>query len=166
MPDLNSTVFPKLEPLTEEQFRLNWLAALSRLCKQHGDSKVALWLGVSERHLRNLKSGLSLPSADRIWNLLAFDQTAHDELDAGYGVKNVSSDSVCATDLLTFDMIALANEVAEHEHPNSHGGPTTTNHELLKKDEARLRKVYGILGTWLHRIDQMRGVATLPGKAA
>lgn len=166
MPQRSNAIVPKIEPLTEDQFRNNWLVTLSRLCREHGDGKVALWLGVSERHLRNLKSGASLPSADKIWNLLAFDQSAHDELDGGYGVKNVPSDSVCTTDLLTLDMIALAHEVAEHECPESHGGRATTDHELRQKNEARLRKVHSIIGTWLHRIDQMRGVATFGRTAA
>lgn len=161
MTQRSNTIVPNREPLTEASFRSNWLVTLSRLCREHGDGKVALWLGVSERHLRNLKGGTSLPSADKIWNLLAFDQSAHDELDGSYGVKNVATDSVCTSDPLTLDMIALALEVAEHEAPDSPGGVAVTEHELRKKNEARLRKVYSTIGTWLHRIDQMRGVETL-----
>lgn len=166
MTQCSNQVVPKAEPLTEDGFRKNWLFALARLCREHGDSKVALWLGVTERHLRNVKSGTSLPSADKIWNLLAYDQSAHDELDGGYGVKNVSADSVCTSDPLTLDMIALAHEVAEHEAPTSHGGRVTTDHELRAKNEGRLRKVHSVLGTWLHRLDQMRGVETLPRRTA
>lgn len=155
-------VVPNRMPLTEEQFRANWIVALARLCRDHGDPQVALWLGVTVRHLRNLKGGLSLPSADKIWNLLAFDASAHDELDAAFGVKNVDEAAVCSTDPLTLDMISVAQEVAAHECPTSHGGPATTDHELRQKDEGRLRKVHGIIGSWLHRIDTMRGVVTLP----
>lgn len=161
-------VLPIRQPLTEQQFRANWLVTLARLCREHGDDRVALWLGVSERHLRNLKAGLSLPSADKIWNLLAYDTSAHDELDGAFGVKNVDEASVCTTDPLTLDMISVAQEVAAHECPTSHGGPVTTDHELRQKDEARLRKVHGIIGSWLHRLDGMRGVVSLPvrGKVA
>lgn len=164
MPD--NTVVPNRTPLTEDDFRANWGVALARLCRDHGDAKVALWLGVSVRHLRNLKGGLSLPSADKIWNLLAYDASAHDELDGAFGVKNVDHAAVCTTDPLTLDMISVAREVAEHECPTSHGGPATTDHELRQKDEPRLRKVHSILGSWLHRIDAMRGVVTLPIKRA
>ncbi len=156
-----NAVFPKLRPLTEADFRANWLVTLARLCRTHGDGQVALWLGVTERHLRNLKAGDSLPTADKLWNLLAHDGSAHDELDAAYGVKNVGLDNVCTTDPLTLDMIAVAHEVAEHESPDSPGGPVTTDGELRRKDEARLRRVHGTLGTWLHRIDTMRGVVRL-----
>ncbi|MBH0112737.1 hypothetical protein I5E68_07200 [Novosphingobium sp. YJ-S2-02] len=166
MTQRSNNVFPNRTPLTEEQFRSNWLVTLARLCREHGDSQVALWLGVSERHLRNLKTGLSLPSADKVWNLLAFDQSAHDEIDAAYGVKNVPVDSVCSSDPLTLDMIALAHEVAEHEAPDSHGGIAVTDHELRLKDERRLRKVHQTLGTWLARLDAMRGVVTIGGRAA
>lgn len=151
-----STVVPRKQPLTEEAFRAKWLRALARMCDNHGDGAVALWLGVSTRHLRNLKSGASLPSADRIWNLLAYDDSAHDELDAAFGLRNVHEDSVCTTDPLTLDMIALAHETAEHEAPSSAGGVATTDHELLEKDEARLRKIHRVLSTWLDRIERMR----------
>ena len=160
----DSSVVPNAQPLTEDEFRNNWLVALARLCRDHGDAKVALWLGISVRHLRNLKKGDSLPSADKIWNLLAFDQTAHDELDRGYGVKNVGCNSVCTDDPLTLDMIAVAHEVAAHENPLSHGGVKTTDHEIREKDEPRLRRVYHVLGSWLGRLDDMRGVISLPVK--
>lgn len=162
MPD--NAIVPNVQPLTEQDFRSNWLVTLARLCRHHGDGKVAMWLGVSERHLRNLKAGNSLPSADKMWNLLAHDPSAHDELDAAYGVKNVSSDSVCASDPLTLDMIAVAHEVAASEAPDSPGGVSVTDHELLGKDEARLRRVHRTLGTWLSRLDRIRGVVSLPVK--
>jgi hypothetical protein len=157
-----NTVVPNRQALTEEQFRANWLVTLARLCRSHGDGQVSLWLGVTERHLRNLKAGLSMPTPDKIWNLLAHDETAHDELDGAYGLKNVASDSVCCADPLTLDIIALAHEVAEHEAPGSHGGKVTTDHELLLKDEGRLRRVHQILGSWLKRLDEIRGVVRLP----
>lgn len=151
-----SNVVPRVQPLTEDQFRAKWLCALSRLCAEYDDAQVALWLGVSVRHLRNLKSGASLPSPDKIWNLLAYDDSAHDEMDRAYQLKNVHADSFCSTDPLTLDMIALAHETAEHESPESHGGTATTDHELLKKDHQRLARVYRRLGTWLHRIEALR----------
>lgn len=163
-----SNVLPNAQPLTEQQFRDNWLVALARLCREHGDDRVALWLGVTQRHLRNLKSGVSLPAADKIWNLLAYDRTAHDEIDGAYGEKKVPANHVCTSDPLTLDMITVAQEVAEHESPDSHGGVATTDHELRQKDEARLRKVHRTLSSWLKRLDEMRGVVSLPieGKRA
>lgn len=151
-----SNVVPRVQPLTEEQFRSKWLCSLARLCDLHGDAQVALWLGVGERHLRNLKAGNSLPSPDKIWNLLAYDDSAHDELDGAYELKNVGKNAVCTSDPLTLDMIALAHETAEAEHPDSPGGVAHTDHELLLKDEARLRKIYRTLGTWLQRIEEIR----------
>ena len=161
MPD--DIVVPKRAPLTEADFRNNWLITLARLCRDHGDAKVALWLGVTERQLRNIKAG-AIPTADKLWNLLAYDETAHDELDGGFGFKNVARDAVCSNDPLTLDMIAVAHEVAEHENPQSHGGTRTTDHELRQKDEPRLRRVHQVLGTWLNRLDDLRGVVHLPIK--
>lgn len=158
-------VVPHLEPLTETQFRDQWLITLSRLCATHGDDKVAMWLGVSVRHLGNLKAGRSLPTADKIWGLLARDASAHDEMNSAYGMKLVTSESVCTTDPLTLDMIAVAHEVAEHERHDSHGGQTTTDHELRQKDEARLRRVHRVLGSWIYRIDKIRGAVRLEAVA-
>ena len=161
-----SNVVPRIQPLTEDQFRNKWLCALSRLCSAHGDDQVALWFGVSVRHLRNIKGGIALPSADKIWNLIAFDDSAHDEMDRAYGRKKVAEDAVCLTDPLTLDMIALAHETAEHEAPGSHGGLSTTDHELVQKDETRLRRVYHNLGTWLHRIERLRAPSSPSLKVA
>ncbi len=153
----DNNVLPKASALTETDFRSTWLVTLARLCRTHGDSRVAMWLGVTERHLRNIKGGTSLPSADKLWNLLAFDQSAHDELDAAYGVKNVAADSVCTSDPMTIDMISVAQEVAVSEAPDSPGGKSITDHELLNKNEARLRRVHRTVGGWLDRLDRMRG---------
>lgn len=149
-------IVPAVQPATETQFRNAWLVSLARLCAKHGDDKVAQWLGISERHLRNVRSGTSLPSADKLWGLLAHDDTAHDEMDALYGLKHVPIDALCTTDPMTRDLIALANEVAESEDPASPGGVAVTNHELLAKDEHRMRRIHNTLGVWLDRISNMR----------
>lgn len=157
----SNNVLPNPQPLSEDEFRANWLVTLARLCREHGDSRIALWLGVTERHLRNLKKGDSIPEPFRLWNLLAHDKSAHDELDDAFGLRNVNRDAACSSDPLTLDIIALAHEVAEHEAEESHGGPATTDHELRLKDEPRLRRVHRVLGTWLQRLDDSRGVTRL-----
>jgi len=150
-----NNVVQKTEPLTEGDFKAVWLCTLSRMCRVHGDAKVAMWLGISDRHLVNVKAG-SLPSADKIWNLMAHDASAHDELDGEYGFKKVPRDAVCSTDPLTLDMIELAAETAADEAIDSPGGRIVTDHELLKKNEARLRLVRGKIDHWLHRIETLR----------
>lgn len=142
--------------VTETDFRNAWLQSLARLCAKHREDRVAHWLGISERHLRNVRSGMSLPSADKLHGLLRFDQSAHDEMNALYGLRHVPVDALCSTDPLTRDLIALANEVAQSEDPTSPGGITVTDHELLEKDEHRMRRVYNTLGVWLERISNMR----------
>lgn len=97
-----------------------------------------------------------MPTADKVWNLLAHDDSAHDEMDAAFGMKKVPSDALCSTDPLTRDLIALANEVAQSEDPDSPGGVKVTDHELLLKDEHRMRRVHNTLGVWLDRISHMR----------
>ncbi len=156
MPDSRDTVVPTRKPASETTFRNAWLQSLARLCAKHGEDQVALWLGISERHLRNVRSGASLPSADKLWNLLAHDDSAHDEMDALFGLRHVPVDALCSTDPLTRDLIALANEVAHSEDPASPGGVAVTDHELLAKDEHRMRRVYNTLGVWLDRISNMR----------
>lgn len=159
-----TSVVPSYRPLSEADFRNTWLTTLARLCREHGDSNVAMWLGVSERHLRNIKAGDSVPAPFRLWNLLAHDQSAHDELDKEYGLKNVNKDATCTTDPLTLDMIALAHETAQDESHDSPGGIVVTDHELLKKDEARLRKVHRVIGGWLDRLDHIRRPRVVGGR--
>lgn len=151
----SNTVVPEPKPLTEEQFHAAFMCALARLVRLHGKPKVALWLGVSVRQLGNYGNG-SLPSPDRIWNLLAHDASAHDELDAEFGQRNVPKDAVCADDPLTLSMITLAHQVAAAEDPGSHGGQKVTDHELLEMDEPLLRKVNRVTGTWLERLANLR----------
>ncbi len=147
---------PSVMEVTEEAFRNAWLQSLARLCAKHGEGKVALWLGISLRHLRNVRSGTSLPSSDKLWALLAHDGSAHAEMDALYGVKHVPIDALCSTDPLTRDLIALAHEVSVSEDPASPGGVAVTDHELLEKDEHRMRRIHNTLGVWLDRIAKMR----------
>lgn len=155
MPDSN--VLPNVAAQTEDDFRNVWLEALSRLCRTHGEAQVALWLGVGIVHLRkNIRSGTSLPTADKIWNLLAHDQSAHDELDGAYGLKNVGKDEVCSSDPLTLSLITLARDVAEAEAPDSPGAHLVTDGELRVMDESLIRKVHRVTGTWLERLEAIR----------
>lgn len=155
MPDSN--VLPNVAAQTEDDFRNVWLEALSRLCRTHGEAQVALWLGVGIVHLRkNIRSGTSLPTADKIWNLLAYDQSAHDELDGAYGLKNVGKDEVCSSDPLTLSLITLARDVAEAEAPDSPGAHLVTDGELRTMDESLIRKVHRVTGTWLERLEAIR----------
>lgn len=163
---MSGPVVPGMQPLTEQEFRNNWLMTLARLCRTHGDDKVAMWLGVSERHLRNLKSGASMPTADKIFNLLVQDRSSLDELLSGYRLKSVPQESVCTADPLTVNIIAVAHEVAKSESPDSPGGFTVTDHELLAKDEQRLRRVARTLNHWVDRLERLRGVVTFQGRAA
>lgn len=150
------TVVRKIDPLGEDDFHAAFMVLLSRMVKQHGQENVAYALGYSsKRQLANLASG-SLPSLRAFYNLLTLDECAHDELDAEYGLRKVDKDAMCSSDPLTRDMIALAHETAEDEAPDSDGGRVVTDQELLAKDEARLRRVYRTLGTWLHRIETIR----------
>lgn len=162
----DNSVVPEPRPLTEDEFRGSWLLTLARLCRTHGDGKVALWLGVSERHLRNVKAGIALPTADKLWNLLAYDQSAHDELDGEYGLRNVGKDAVCASDPLTLSLITLARDVAAAEAPDSPGAHIVTDCELRGMDESLLRKVHRVTGTWLERLEEMRRPRAIRGEAA
>lgn len=165
MTERRNTVVPKVQPKTEQSFKDAWLMALGRLCKEHGEDQVALWLGVGKNYLQQkIRSGISLPTADKIWNLLAYDQSAHDELDGEYGLKNVGADDVCASDPLTLSLITLARDVAEAEAPDSPGGHTVTDHELLGMDEGLLRKVHRVTGTWLERLEEMRRPRVVGGR--
>ncbi len=148
-------VVPKWHPLTEDDFHAVFLQSLARLIATHGEGQVALWLGVSVRQLRNIKAG-SLPTADKIWNLLAYDPSAHDEMDRKFGARNVPADALCSSDPVAAKMAAVLTKAIEAECPDSHGGTTVTLHEIFRMDEAVLREVHRRLGGWVDQIDDAR----------
>lgn len=150
-----SNVVPKAVPLTEEQFKATFLQTLNRLIRNHGEATVAMWLGVSVRHMGNIQKG-SLPSADKIWNLLAHDESAHDEMDGEFGHRNVPKESVCSSDPLTLALITVARDVAAAEAPDSEGGVGVVDAEIRQMDENLLRKINRVTGTWIHRLEAMR----------
>lgn len=150
-----NAVVPKLGPLTEDDFHASFMQALSRLTRQHGEARLALWLGVSVRQLGNIRRG-SLPTADKIWNLLAHDTSAHDEMDREFGHRKVPVDALCTSDPVAAKMAALLTKAIEAECPNSPGGVVVTLHEILGMDEAILRDVHRRLGGWIDQIGEAR----------
>lgn len=158
------SVVRKIEALDEDEFHRHFMVILGRLIGTHGQAKVAQALGyTSKRQLANLTNG-SLPTLRGFYNLLTLEDTAHDEIDKAYGQKKVGIDVVCSTDPLTLEMIALAHETAEDESDDSPGGTVITDHELLGKDEARLRRVYRTIGGWLDRIEHLRRPRVVGGR--
>lgn len=152
-----SNVLPKAQQLTEEQFRNAWLLALARLCRERTDAQVALWLGVGIDHLRkNVKSGVSLPTADKIWNLLAHDESAHEEIDREYGVRKVSVDTVCDTDDASLLLSRALVMIHEAEHPEGPGGRSITPQEYLAGEQL-MRELQATATRWLERCADIRG---------
>lgn len=156
MLDNRNSVVPKIAALDEDEFHGHFMALLGRMIRDHGPAKVAQALGYSsKRQLANLTNG-SLPSLRAFYNLLALDESAHDEIDKAYGQKKVSRSAVCASDPLTIALITLARDVAEAEDHESPGGHKVTDGELRVMDESLLRKVNRVTGTWLDRLEGMR----------
>lgn len=153
---------PKVLPITEEKFRARFLQSLNRLIGDHGEAKVALWLGVSTRHLGgNVLRGSAIPTADKIWNLLAHDESAHDEIDREYGAKKVPLASHCTTDPIAAKMAALLTRAIEAESPQSPGGTVVTYHEIAGMDEPTLRAVHRRLGAWIDQLEAPRAPSSL-----
>lgn len=106
MPEPRNTVVPQIAPVDEEKFRHAFKRLLHRLAAAHGDARLALALGVSERQLRNIFAG-SIPGVHGVWNLLALDPTALDEIADLYGMRVTPARAEPGKD---FDTIArLAN---------------------------------------------------------
>lgn len=156
----DSNVVPQIRPLTEEKFHAAFLQSLSRLIGRHGEGEVALWLGVCRKQLRNIKGG-ALPTADKIWNLLAHDPTAHDEIDRKYGARKVPHNAVCSSDPVAARMAAVLTKAIEAESPGSDGGPIVTLKEIRLMDEEAMRLVHRTLGGWLGRLEAEREAPVL-----
>ncbi|MHB9879118.1 hypothetical protein ACSMXM_05590 [Pacificimonas sp. ICDLI1SI03] len=150
-----TTVVPKAEPLTEEQFHAVMMQGLSRMTRVHGKAKVAQALGVSVRHLGNIAGG-SLPSPDKLFNLLALDQTAHDEIMADYGKRSVPLGAMCSSDPVAAKKAMLLAKVIEAEKADSDGGKTVTLHEIIGFGEDELRDISATMNGWIARLDAAR----------
>lgn len=79
MPERTNTVVPDCTAVGEDKFHAQMMLGVSRMIAAHGRDKVALALGVSPRQLGNLANG-SFPAPHRLWNLLALDPTALDDI--------------------------------------------------------------------------------------
>ncbi|MGK2908769.1 MAG: hypothetical protein ACSLE1_03070 [Sphingobium sp.] len=151
-----NTVVPNISPLDEDEFHGHFMAMLGRLMRDHGAAKVAQALGyTTKRQLANLTTG-SLPTLRGYYNLLALEKTAHAEVDKAYGQQKVDLEAVCSTEPLTFALICLAKDVAEAEDPSSPGGVAVYDSELRDMDEALVRKINRVTGTWIERLEAMR----------
>lgn len=165
MADDRNSVVPKIAALDEDEFHGHFMALLGRLIRDHGPAKVAQALGyTSKRQLANLTNG-SLPGLRAFYNLLALDETGHDEIDAAYQQKKVARSAVCSTDPLTIALITLARDVAEAEDHESPGGHAVVDGELRDMDEGLIRKVHRVTGTWLNRLEAMRRPRAVGGRA-
>jgi hypothetical protein len=149
-----------MAPLTEDQFHAAFLQSLARLCGIYGDGQVAVWLGVCRKQLKNIKGG-SLPTADKIWNLLAYDASAHDEIDRKFGSRNVPHDAVCSSDPVAARLSRVLTAAIEAESPESHGGSVVTLKEIRAMDEDAMRAVHRTLAGWIDRLDNEREAPAL-----
>lgn len=164
MPEHRDTVVPNIAALDEDEFHGHFMAMLGRMIRDHGPAKVAQSLGyTTKRQLANLTNG-SLPNLRAFYNLLALDETAHDEIDKAYHQKKVARSAVCSSDPLTLALITLARDVAEAEAPDSPGRQAVTDGELRDMDESLLRKVHRVTGTFIDRLEAMRRPRVVGGR--
>jgi hypothetical protein len=157
----DSTVVHEIRPLDEDEFHASFMLVLARLNKDHTPAKVAHALGYStKRQLANLANG-SLPGLRAYYNLLALDQSAHDELDREYGHRKVPYDAKCFSDPVSAKMATLLARTIEAEMPSSPGGCEVTAHEVramasTPEGEAMLREVARKTAHWVVLLEEAR----------
>lgn len=155
MANPRNTVLPQIEPLTEDDFHAVLLVCLGNLYRRHGQARVAEWLGVSKRHLRNIEAGTA-PAPHRLFNMLCHDPEALDPIDREYGTRRVSRDAVCTSDPVASRMAALLAHIITIEHEHSDGGADATMNELLSLPVDDLRTIARVTAGWVERIDAYR----------
>jgi len=145
---------PETSPVNEDEFRDAMIAGLARAQRSVGARALAYIMDVTTKQLGNIFAGSST-NAKRLWDALAADPTALDDIASAYGRKIVAADSVTDAEIGTLPIAALLAKVAEAESPDSPGGVAKTHKELLAM-EADIRAVHHLTGNWIERISSIR----------
>jgi len=153
-----SNDFRKIEPLPKHRVAASIAAGWARIVRTKGKGSFADRLGTTERTVENALAGKTLPEAHTIFNSLAADKTALDELFEEYGVRLVDKDAVCDTDNLGMLLAQLHVWLEKARHPDSPGGAKIVHTEMLE-GEMLLRSTYTEIGRFLEECASLRRAA-------
>jgi hypothetical protein len=84
------SVSPISTRLTDADYRRLVAATVGRLCLVHGKDRLALEAGCDERTMRHARDERTSLSAASLFNMLALDASALDELASHFGLKLVA----------------------------------------------------------------------------
>lgn len=150
-----SNVVPSVSDVTEDQFHGAMIAGLGRAEVSVGSRKaLAYTMDVSPKQLGNIFAGAA-PHPKRLWDALAVEPTALDDIARLYGKRMVDQEAVCDTDDASLLIARLLVKLQEAEHPDSPGGRNVTHSELLGM-EGLIRQLHGATGNWLNQIEGIR----------
>lgn len=152
-------VLPKKQDIPEADFHRAKLAGLERAEKAVGGEKVlADVMRLTRRQLGNIKRGGST-HPQRIWDALAADRTALDDIAALYDVQVVARNAEALDKPATLSLAQLLTEIAKAESPDSDGGTRKTHRELIGM-ETLIREVHALTAGWIEQINAHRAPTT------
>jgi hypothetical protein len=149
-----NTVVPETMGVTEEEFHAAWLTGLSRADKNVGRRVLAFVMEITTKQVKNIFDGAAT-HPKRMWDALAADPTALDDIAEKYGKKIVDRNAVSTVDDAIIVMTRLAAKMAEVIHPDSPGGRAITHCEYLDA-EALMREAHAVSGAWLEKCGDIR----------
>jgi hypothetical protein len=153
MTELFNPVVPKRHDVSEPQFHNLIVAGLARVAAKIGRGNLADRMGRTTRALDKVFAG-STPDAKAMFDALAADPTALDELAAAYGFQLVPLNRDCETDLSL--AAGLCDGASELMKANSDGD---RNHRETLRVAEILRPHIGPAMGIIQEADKIRGVA-------
>ena len=158
---IGSAVRPPVALLTDDDVRETVRNVLLPLCSDHGPTRVARSLGLSEhgeKTIRRARDEQTTLCLDTAVNLLSLDPHALDGFLAHFGRRSVPSDAVCTSDPLPA-MTGAVHKLVLASAPTSEDGAALSRAELLDA-KPDIRSAFDALGTLLSRIERYeRGAA-------
>jgi hypothetical protein len=155
MTQCGETVVPKSSDVTEAEFRAAMLSGLARADKRVKAKALAFAMDITTKQLGNITEKGGMPGPKRLWDALAADDTALDDIADLYGKRLVPKDAVCDVDNAALVMSSLLAAMIAAEQPDSPGGRLITHGELLSMEDL-VRAVHAKTGTMLTQITDLR----------
>lgn len=144
-----SIVAPQMADVNDIQFRAAMLAGIGRAESIHGARDVRYVMDLETKQFDNIKRKGATPHPKRLWDILALEPTALDDIARLYGKRLVSSEAGFDVDDAGIALTKLLLWFREGEK----GG---LNHNHLLQGEFLIRQLHQVTGDWIEEISRLR----------